>query len=186
MVQDAQPSIAELTFDSLADRASSAYRLRRVVGKIWCGIDQFDQEGVTSEVVVTAGLIVLRTHEVAGEIVPLNATTEEYSTQMLQNWSDPWIWRRSWLLGNIPNETVGAFAFFPEANATYGGGNQDAAHVDAKTARIVGTEERLFLVVTGSSVNGNPQVSITLRLLWDLRVLASMRTSQGNRRNASR
>ena len=186
VVQDNQIDISLLTGGTLADYEQSAYRLRRIVGKIFVGLDQVAQTGQSTEVAVTAGLIVLRTHQVAGAIVPLNATTEEYSTQMLQNWSDPWIWRRTWYLGNILQEqALGGFAFWNETNGTAGSA-LDGPHVDAKTARIVGPEERLFLVFTATSVNGDPQVSAVLRYVWDLRVLASMRSSQGNRRNASR
>jgi len=185
LCQDEQTSLSQLAFGSLADYEQSAYRLRRIVGKIWVGIAQGNAEGTTTEVVVTAGIIVLRTHEVGGVLVPLNATTEEYSTQMLQNWSDPWIWRRSWILGNIPAEVAEGFPLFAETNATASSA-LDGPHIDAKTARVIGPEERLFLVVTGTSVNGDPQTTIQLNVVWECRVLASMRSSQGNRRNASR
>jgi len=186
VVQDNQVDANLLAFGTLADYEQSAYRLRRIVGKIFIGVAQGASEGGTTEVVVTAGLIVLRTHQVAGLIVPLNATTEEYSTQMLQNWADPWIWRRTWVLGNIPQETAAGLTFYPETNIAGYGSVADGPHVDAKTARVVGAEERLFLVFTMSSVNGDPQVSTQVNVIWDLRCLASMRSSQGNRRNASR
>lgn len=187
VVQDsAVLDISLLTSGSLADYEQSAYRLRRVVGKIFVGLNQGAAEGATTEVIVTAGLIVLKVHQVAANIVPLNATTEEYSTQMLQNWADPWIWRRTWVLGNIPQEAANGFPFFAETNSTAGSA-LDGPHVDAKTARIVGPEERLYLVVTMLSVNGDVQTAENqVNIIWDLRVLASMRSSQGNRRNASR
>lgn len=185
VVQDNQIDISMLTSGTLSDYEQSAYRLRRIVGKIHVGITQGAFEGLTTEVIVTAGLIVLRVHQVAAESVPLNATTEEYSTQMLQNWADPWIWRRTWVLGNIPQEAANAFPFYPETNATAGSA-LDGPHVDAKTARIIGPEERLFLVITGTSVNGDPQITSQMNIIWDLRALASMRSSSGNRRNASR
>lgn len=186
VVQDAQTDATLLSGGSLADYEQSAYRLRRVVGKIFIGGQQEAVADLQTETIVTAGLIVLRTHQVGGVIVPLNTTTEEYSTQMLQNWGDPWIWRRTWVIGNIPQAvSVGARELYPETNITVAG-NLDGPHVDAKTARIIGPEERLYLVITGAAVNGDPQVFRTMRYTWDLRVLASMRSSQGNRRNASR
>ena len=186
VVQDNQQDTNLLVTGSLADYEQSSYRIRRIVGKIFCGLHQIAQEGQSAEVIVTAGLIVLRVHTVAGVVVPINAVTEEYSTQMLQNWADPWIWRRSWILGNIPQEqALGGFPFYPETNTTAGSA-LDGPHVDAKTARIVGPEERLFLVVSGISTGGDPQVNSQTDIRWDLRVLASMRSNQGNRRNASR
>lgn len=187
VVQDNQIDTALLVGGTLADYEGSAYRLRRIVGKIFVGLHQDESAGQSTEVVVTAGLIILRTHQVAGVVVPLNATVEEYSTQMLQNWADPWIWRRTWVLGNIPMETAaGGFPFYSETNTSGSGSAVDGPHVDAKTARIVGPEERLFLVVTGQSVNGDPQANMQLDIIFELRVLASMRSSSGNRRNASR
>lgn len=186
LVQDNQVDTNLLAFGTLSDYEQSAYRLRRVVGKIFAGVAQGAQEGASTEIVCTAGIIVLRVHQVAGVLVPLNATTEEYSTQMLSNWADPWVWRRTWLLGNIPQETAAGTTFWSENNTNGYGSALDGPHVDAKTARVVGAEERLFLVLTMTSVNGDPQVSTQVDWVWDLRVLASMRSSQGNRRNASR
>lgn len=187
VVQDSVTETGLIVTGSLADYEQSAYRLRRIVGKIFVGLHQVAVEGASTEVVVTAGLIILRTHDVLGQTVPLNATTEEYSTQMLMNWADPWIWRRTWVLGNIPQETaVGGFPFYSETNTSGSGSAVDGPHVDAKTARIVGPEERLYLVITGASVNGDPQVNQQLDIIFELRALATMRSSQGNRRNASR
>lgn len=185
IVADAQVDLAILTGDSLADITNSAYRLRRIVGKVFCGMQQ-TENSTTTQVIVTAGLIVLRARQDGtGQIVPLNPTTEEYSTQMLQNWSDPWIWRRSWVFSNLPRTFASGTESYAETNQGYGS-VLDGPHVDAKTARIVGPEERLFFVITGSSDGGDPQETLTVRCYLDLRVLASMRTSQGNRRNASR
>lgn len=187
LVQDFQPDITLLTTGTLADYAQSAYRLRRVVGKIFVTCTQLESQGLPPQVQVTAGLIVLRINPDDPTGQPLVVNQNVYSTQMLQNWTDPWIWRRTWIIGNLPQAgaTPGS-PFFPESNANYGGGVMDGPHVDAKTARIVGPEERLFLVVTGTVFSGDEQLVTSVRVVADLRVLASMRTSQGNRRNASR
>jgi len=188
LVQDNQIDSLMLISGTLADYAQSAYRLRRIVGKIFIDAAQEVAEGFPTSWLVTAGIIVLRTHQVAGLQVPLNAVTEEYSTTMLQNWSDPWIWRRTWHLGNIPRAIAQGRAAWAENNANGSGSALDGPHVDAKTARVIGPEERLFLVITSSSMDGDVQIGdvVAHRVQWDLRVLASMRSSQGNRRNASR
>lgn len=63
----------------------------------------------------------------------------------------------------------------------------EGPHVDAKTARIVGPDQRLFLVVTNTIQGGSAAGGVSsCEVITDLRVLASMRSSQGNRRNASR
>lgn len=186
MVQDSTTETNRIVQGSLADYEQSAYRLRRIVGKFFCAVHPNDSNGASTEVVVTAGIIVLRVHDVAGATVPINATVEEYSTQMLQNWADPWIWRRTWVLGNSAGELAAGFPFYSETNTSGSGSAVDGPHIDAKTARIVGPEERLFLVVTGQSVNGDPQINMQLDYIFEMRCLASMRSSQGNRRNASR
>jgi len=79
----------------------------------------------------------------------------------------------------------------PEDNySELAGGNFDGPHVDQKTARIVGPEERLYLDVTAtvlSQVSSTTnEVPFTLACITDLRILGTLRTNAGNRRNASR
>lgn len=176
---------------SLSDFANSAYRLRRVVGKIFVGVDQtVNDADAAIQGLVTAGLIVLRTRTGLDNNEPLDAPFD-YDTQAIANWSDPWIWRRTWMLGNNsanlehPNLHV---PFYPEVNTTGYGSALDGPHVDAKTARIVGPEERLFLVVSCVTTESQAQVETLtpVRVYWDLRCVASMRTSMGNRGNSNR
>lgn len=190
VVQDSQVDISQLTGGSLADYAQSAYRLRRIVGKIFVAHNsQSNAVGAPALQIITAGFIVLKVQQRAGVVVPSNATLPEYSTQMLQNWSDPWIWRRTWVLGNNLKLLAAGSALSARAtdNVSGPGSIADGAHVDAKTARIVGADERLFLVVTNTIQGGATGGGLSsCEVITDLRVLASMRSSQGNRRNASR
>lgn len=103
----------------------------------------------------------------------------------IQNSGDPWIWRRSWLMAN--NGAGGTnFGDIPAQNfgAQYPG-PLEGPHVDQKTARIVGPEDRLFLNI-GVVHMFTTDVDTSVLVVTDLRVLASMRTSIGNRRNATR
>lgn len=171
--------------NSLSDQFASAYRLRRIVGKIFVGVDQLNTN-LGEYAWVTAGLIVLRVDQTTN--LPLGGNSD-YSTQQIDNWSDPWIWRRTWLLSN--NTLIAAAgdgrAFYPETNTGYGS-VADGPHVDAKTARIVSNEERVFLCVTLTTNETNPGGTDgpTIRVSYDLRGVASLRANQGNRRNASR
>jgi len=184
--------------NTLADIEQSGYRLRRIVGKYWCTCDQISDPAGASAFVVTLGFIVLRTQDQTG--VPLNPTASDYSTVTILNTQDPWIFRRSWFMRQLGAAPAANFSVpFNQANApgisagvasNMGiGGNSDGPHIDQKTARLIGPEERLFMVhsVTNVDLPTNPQAGPTLfDLVWDLRVLASMRTQVGNRRNASR
>jgi len=174
------------TPQGLSDLENSGYRLRRIVGKIWCALET-TANGAPGAVICTAGFIILRTEPVNS--APL-APFANYNAQDIRNGGDPWIWRRSWLLKNgsttaginpfVRNDGVGGSNY-------YVGGNADGPHVDQKTARLVGNEERLFLVTTTTNIAvGADQDSAIVNWAWDLRVLASMRNSVGNRRNASR
>lgn len=171
---------------SLSDKENSGYRLRRIVGKVTVSANQIVESNTWTKAIVTAGLIVLRC---APNGQPLVSSIDSYSVQSLDNNADPWIWRRSWFLGNNANALAGGAggAFWPETNITNGSA-VDGPHVDQKTARLIQTEERLFLVVTGVGIDGNPIISTPngVNVIGEFRVLASMRTSSGNRRNASR
>lgn len=171
--------------NTLSDVEQSSYRLRRIVGKIFVHCFQIDDQILPLSVIVTIGFIILRVNP---QGAPLARAIDPggYSTVSLDNNPDPWIWRRSWRLGNGPLalSTTGA-AFWPETNASLSSA-LDGPHIDAKTARIVGPEERLFMVATGTGIEGNSQGVLQVDIVTDLRVLASMRNNVGNRRNASR
>lgn len=205
LVLDAQQSAVFSDNPSLSDIESSGYRLRRIVGKIFVECAQSDIPnvgGVTqpSSCIVTAGIMVRRADftgiSYASQVGVLN---EEIDTGKIDNTGDPWVWRRSWTLGNNGAlqllagiaPTASTRQFFPTTNFTeLGGGVADGPHVDQKTARIVSQEERLFLDVTVTVLGQAPVQPetnpITIAYWTDLRVLGSLRTSIGNRRNASR
>lgn len=175
--------------DSLSDIENSGYRLRRIVGKIWAVALQAAAD-TAGMFIVTAGIIVRRTDIFTGTSTAFAAdpTGQLVAPGEIENNADPWIWRRSWLLGNNLATAPGNFAAnsLPEDNIS-GHSGVDGPHIDQKTARIVGPEERLFLDVSSTVVTpGGGVVPAPVQIITDLRVLGSMRTSVGNRRNASR
>lgn len=190
VVQDGNQSDPLDPVASLSDIENSGYRLRRIVGKVYVFIGQAGTP-TASLFAVTAGFIIRRTAENAntgantGFSQANSLNPQSIDPQRIGNSMDPWIWRRTWMLGN--NGAAGTtFADAPGTNfgAQYPG-PLEGPHVDQKTARIVGQEERLFLDVSAMNVFGN-DTQTSLVVITDLRVLASMRTSVGNRRNASR
>jgi len=171
---------------SLADMFSSGYRLRRIVGKFYCTLVQGG--GGPHVVIVTAGIIVRREDPTTGSSLAGAFGAAEISPVALDNYSDPWIWRRSWVLSN-EEHTVASNTHGPRGNFFdgYAGGNADGPHVDQKTARIVGPEERLFLDVSAMIlIAGDEQVAGIVRCWADFRILGNLRSTTGNRRNASR
>lgn len=183
---------------SLADIESSGYRLRRIVGEIY--IDCVQNVLATGEggalFQVTAGFIIRRTDPITGASLASQATTTQaLALDDIENGMDPWIWRRSWRMGNSQVFAAGSaltdetFRSAPHDNYTRGNGSlYTGPHVDQKTARIVGPEERLFLGVQASLMLPDTAgaVPVTFLVASSLRVLGSMRTNIGNRRNASR
>lgn len=172
---------------SLADIASSGYRLRRIVGKVWCLQGQKSGSSGPCRLIITAGLIIRRSNPALGtSYASLDTTGDNQGPGLIQNYSDPWIWRRSWILSDNQTDTITslpltAFDNMDQASAL------DSAHVDQKTARIVSSEERLFLNVSSTIlVPGDQGILASTLILTDLRILGSMMSSSGNRKNASR
>lgn len=194
MVKDEPQGIAGQA-ETLSDLEGSAYRLRRIVGKLFIQPEQIAAAAPTdaTSFLITAGFIILR---VDGSGTVLSGAGATYDTQILDNTRDPWIWRRSWMLSNqaginalniaVPDSKI---LIFPSSTINgYGGGVADGPHVDAKTARVVSDEERLFLVVSALPIDGTDQIgnATQVAVFGEVRVLASMRKQSGNRRNASR
>jgi len=171
---------------SLADFEGSAYRLRRIVGKLFIGLDQTITQAPDSRpknALIGAGFIILKVDENTG--APINPTANSYSPLDNNNLRDPWIWRRTWMLTNDFSNNLTEDYEFPRSTTDYGS-VLDGSHIDQKTARRVSDEERLFFVI--STVN--PGLSTTLAgggtFILDYRVIASPMRVSGNRGNASR
>lgn len=180
------PEDALLTTVSISDMVNSSYRLRRIVGKVWVAMEVIEEAPASA--VVTVGFIILKVDQ-AGQ--PLSGTGNLRPQDNEQS-MDPYIWRRSWLVGNPSGLATGGGAgiFGRNGNSnTQFGSAVDGPHIDQKTARIVGQEERLFMVSQSTLIKSDQQGGLVggqIAFATDLRVLASTRTSQGNRGNASR
>jgi len=182
---------------SLRDEVQgSGYRLRRIVGKLFLGLQQFDAEEPNRRptgALCGAGFIVLKVDPETGE--PLDATEPgEYSPLEAFNVPDPWIWRRTWILGNeqaqadvgpSPDAHV-VWAQFPHTNAEYGS-VQDGPHIDQKTRRVIGPDERLCFVVSAHrlSLTTDYQATIFLNGYLDYRLLASFNNKVNTNRGRS-
>lgn len=177
------------TTASLADIENSSYRLRRIVGKIVVavaqGVSTTDTDPTAYQ--ITLGIIVLKVRQ---DGTPKDTALSQYRPERLDATMDPWIWRRSWCLSDrAPGGQGNNNIRFPISNVeNYSGGNSDGSHVDQKTARVVGPEERLFLCGSVQGLDGSPaaQNPGLIIIIGDLRYLGTMRSSMGNRRNASR
>jgi len=201
VIDAADDDIVNTANQTLSDVENSSYRLRRIVGKIFVfNRPQAQAEGFPDNAplfIVTAGFIVRKCNPVTGFSLARLSANELISVQAAQTSNDPWIWRRSWMIGQATGVEAGVTtvdtAGLPWANFGPAGacsGNADGPHVDQKTARIVGHEERLLLDVQASvvipAIGSSPLVSSQIQVVTDLRILGSMRTGIGNRRNSVR
>lgn len=195
LVLDGSGSEPLSTISTLADIEGSGYRLRRIVGKIFVFLAQSNDVGATL-IGVTAGIIIRRTDSAGNSLAQIGG---DINPAKVENTMDPWIWRRSWCMQNGPTfagasaaptqESDNSIARLgPADNYSWGPSALDGPHVDQKTARIVGPEERLFLDVSGTVLQADSLAlgNTALVVFYEFRVLGSMRSSSGNRRNASR
>jgi len=191
-------------FRSLHELTSgNNYRLRRIVGKFHAaGLAENNAEVELPLIQLAAGFIINKTDD-NGNIVTAIGSDVPAGPLHQDSAEDPWIWRRTWMLSpvtpyasfgsgaivadNLAAQTAYGFqGIFPNTTAGYGS-VQDGPHIDQKTARVIGPQERLIFWVQARVINAGTEVnrgSVPWNL--DVRILASLRSNQGNRRNASR
>lgn len=203
---EAGAALATIQKTGLNQNAEWGYRLRRIVGKQACAVALVDsnQPNAFSGVWVKAGIIVRRIDPETGLSLALSTgTTSSLDPTLLGNVSDPWIWQRSFFLSVDPTGNVqpapggqsasmtAILAGFPTSTFDCGG-TKDGPAIDIKTARRLGPEERLFhnLSIQGLplSQSSGGVVANTLQLYYliDYRVLGTISSAAGNKRNASR
>lgn len=169
------------------------YRLRRIVGDIFVGVQrQSTQSQNEPGLLLQCGIMVRRVNTDGSAAV----SAAESIPGTIGNETDPWVWRRNYALsstfrGNTDSvrDAIGAFP-----NSTIAYGTKHHIAIDQKTARRIGPEERLFLNVTAwelpLNIPGTGATAsddhLTVYFLMPYRVLGTVITAAGNRRNASR
>ena len=153
----------------MADVIGNEYFLDRIVGKLFLQTRPANN-GVNelwAPVLVGAGFFVARADETVpnhGQPVGAQTPVEEnnnYSPLDGDTIREPWIWRRTWILGCANNFSWGPggqqaalnASSWPSANYSYGS-VLDGPHIDAKTKRRVGQQDRLWFAIAASFVPG--------------------------------
>jgi len=198
-----QGTLTTVESEGIGEIVGNEYILKRIVGKVFCYLDNTNISGdalgvdtlIDTCTIVTAGFFVARA-DTAVLSQPIGTGAEGnllYSPQVAANTRQPWIWRRSWILGvdgfgpgltedlgvTIPTGSViRGRGSFPSNNLGYPG-VLDGPHVDAKTGRRVRLNERLFFACSASyytpggiaptTWNTNVQVMVDCRYLGALR-----------------
>lgn len=187
--------------DALTDLVGNEYFLKRIVGKLHLGIkEQSDtaQHAISFPYyyIATAGFFVARAQDesiAGGSSLPIGGLLyNQYAPQIREVIREPWIWRRSWVLGSAVKDAELRASFgtnfatsqgWPQNNSTYGS-IQDGPHVDQKTKRRVRQDERLWFTIQVRSASDWTTTGInstaTLEVVGDFRYFASMRRAKNS------
>lgn len=179
------------------------YVLKRIVGNIHV---QFVPQRQASDdpsspfaAYVVAGFFVARAEHDQTDL-PIGAVgtnaRDNYSPFLANNMREPWIWRRSWILGNQaqkeaniaaaranlainPSAVTGAAWNFPGSNAEYGDIRQ-GCHIDAKTGRRIGNDDRLFFAISVVQypIGSTSNLTGLVEGVYDVRLLGALRRAR--------
>lgn len=176
---------------------SNEYFIKRIVGRFFAGIRQNPPLTSTrpSAALLVAGMFVARA-DGGNDIVPATSSGgvfHNFDPAHPDTCREPWIWRRSWILGNYfgspspvsnSGSGEGTYSFFPQNNTQYQDGVNSGTIVDAKTARRVKSDERLFIAISArqwppSEEGGtSPGTSTFIDFTWDFRALGQLRRAR--------
>lgn len=151
------------------------YLLERVVGKVWArGANGEDQ--VLEESLHCIALAILPVGDENPDVPGIPA--EDYNPLFANNCMAPWLWRRTWKLGN-PYTPTGSN--YPTSTAYYGS-IADGGHLDTKgVKRRITKEQRLFVIaaVGALAVTEGPGVTNAFTEWgYDLRCVGQMRKAR--------
>jgi len=188
-----EESIDEVTTSAgaLAGIVGSEWALRRIVGKFVAGL-QPDEGG--EFVKVCLGFFVARADSEAS-VQPIgtqspnfdstdSAGFHQYSPLSQQTQREPWIWRRTWVLANAYQEGgAGGTQLAPihPTSTQFFGSVADGPHVDAKTRRRIGQDDRLFYAISAAIwpyQTSEDQGELQLAYDLDVRLFGALRRSR--------
>lgn len=190
--EDADPS----TTTSMADVIGRDYVLQRIVGKLFLERQVAASAGIdpSAAVLVGAGFFVARQNDSGsggGVDTPIGSASaierrDNYSVLDADNVREPWIWRRTWILGvgqQKSNVVAGLFEAgnYPCSNVYYGS-VADGPHIDSKVKRRIGQDNRLWFGVSAMPYPAGAAVAanIVVRGNLDYRLFGSIRKARNS------
>lgn len=208
-----QPSETGDTFsdENLGEILQNEYIVRRIVGNWFVNLAEQGAEsstllGENTAVLVTAGIAVARADDAATDpnvpaggdtIQNLNRNFRPSNTQTIR---EPWLFRRSWMLGCGPVPRTDVFGqqivhefnsvdsvanntthnAYPSSNIYYGG-MMSGAFVDSRVMRRVSNDDRLWAVISAQNFPaGFPSTGVTRTVVsyFDYRILGALRRAK--------
>lgn len=183
------------TATPLNDFIGNEYVIQRIVGNLFINrainLTEAGVDPSAGACYVVAALFVARAEDADVDVdAPIGSATLQralanYSPLSSENIREPWIWRRSWLLGSAQFGAVDANTGFsvglPSNNLfAYGGGVACGPFVDSRVKRRVRQDERLFFTCQARNfpLNKLAPDGVTPQLLaglFDYRIFGSLR-----------
>lgn len=192
---------------TLSDLVGNEYLLKRIVGKVW--VQPFWRIPLTEDfaseyddqinaVVVAAGFFIARAADgAAGVNSPIGGAgvwRTDYNPLSRNQCREPWIWRRSWLLGNPARRmynqgqlasptgaplNLNVFDNAPANNSEFGS-VLDGPHIDSKSKRRVGADDRLWFAMAATSFppSTTQATGVNITGTFDVRVFGALRKAQ--------
>lgn len=164
------------TTDNLSDFIGNEYVLKRVVGKLFAS---YNTQNAAGFALLGVGLFIARSDATAPQL-PVGAGTAterklNYGVLNNQNIREPWLFRRVW---QLTNAGIASQTLLGPASTSGHGSVMDGPHIDAKSARRVRKDERLFVCVQA----GNPGAAVgaagSIDGFMDYRVLGALRKAK--------
>lgn len=188
LIQDKplEPGAQNEVAGSLNNVLGNEWFCERIVGDIFVGtrLGTTEDQGPRT-IAVTCGIFVAR----AGETNPnlpqgasQGTATEsqlQFSPAALNTIREPWMWRRTWVLGRS-FDTADGLAQNPSVNSFYAT-LHNGPHVDVKSVRRIGNDERLWFAVTCTDISIGfpaPTEAGLVDVMMDLRVLGALRKAR--------
>lgn len=204
----------------LVQAIGQEYIVERIVGKCFTTVtapaDDPPAAIFPKSVLVVAGIFVARANDSAaagGQNTPVGSASigealENYSPSSVDAIREPWMWRRAWVLNtgrNQPNFVTPQAPFGATVNNTGGlltvgaptinsnlhyGSVLDGPHVDVKSVRRIGNDERLWFVITARTLDirlqsigqatPNALIDSGVAVYFDYRVLGALRKAKNH------
>lgn len=195
--------------------AANEYSIRRIVGKCFVAsralfktTSQGNLNSSSPLFLVTSGLFIARAGaediSATNPDTPIGWATEglyDYNPDIPNAIREPWIWRRQWIIGNSaisqqlwqnmtvdPVTSTPILAFDQPNNNWIGRAVADGPHIDAKTRRRVGNDDRLWWTVFAqnwprdSDATNDFTENVDIDCHLDIRVFGALRKAR-NRGN---
>lgn len=156
--------------------------VERIVGKIVCAAQQKDGSGAGFQppniMIACAAIAVLPVNDGGGHDIPEESINPLYA----ENMDKPYLFRRTWVLGNNKITTyTGDIDFTAPSCNEFFASRDDGPHVDTKgVRRSIQRNQRIFLLLSSANIQPGDVANEDGSVFWsvDLRCYGSMRRAR--------